>query len=109
MPAEDAGRVFERFYRVDSARDRAHGGSGLGLSIVAAIVAAHGGTVSAQSVPGQGMTVTVRIPIIADAAEETEVADPPVSANGAGSPAGAEAPAAPGSPVPTESVSSDPS
>jgi signal transduction histidine kinase len=64
MPSEAAARVFERFYRVDSARDRAHGGSGLGLSIVAAIVAAHGGTVSAASAPGRGMTVSVRIPVI---------------------------------------------
>jgi signal transduction histidine kinase len=42
------------------------GGSGLGLSIVAAIVEAHGGTVTASSAPGQGMTVTVRIPNGAD-------------------------------------------
>jgi signal transduction histidine kinase len=42
------------------------GGSGLGLSIVAAIVEAHGGTVTASSAPGQGMTVSVRIPNGAD-------------------------------------------
>ena len=65
MPAEDAQHVFERFYRADPARARSSGGSGLGLSIVSAIVAGHGGTVSAQSAPGQGMTVTVRIPIAA--------------------------------------------
>ncbi len=63
MPADEARRVFERFYRVDQARSRISGGSGLGLSIVAAIVAAHGGTVSAASSPGHGMTVTVRIPM----------------------------------------------
>jgi two-component system OmpR family sensor kinase len=63
MPADDAARVFERFFRVDAARARTHGGSGLGLSIVAAIVAAHGGTVAAVSAPGAGMTVTVRIPM----------------------------------------------
>jgi two-component system OmpR family sensor kinase len=63
MPAEDAHRVFERFFRADEARARTSGGSGLGLSIVSAIVAAHGGTVSADSSPGEGMTVTVRIPI----------------------------------------------
>ena len=62
MPSEEAARVFERFYRVDASRARNHGGSGLGLSIVAAIVAAHGGTVSAKSAPGDGMTVTVRLP-----------------------------------------------
>ena len=65
MPDEEARRVFERFYRVDQARARVSGGSGLGLSIVSAIVAAHGGTVAADSSPGQGMTVTVRIPMSA--------------------------------------------
>jgi two-component system OmpR family sensor kinase len=62
LPPDEARRVFERFYRADAARARTHGGSGLGLSIVAAIVAAHGGTVSASSAPGEGLTVTVRLP-----------------------------------------------
>jgi signal transduction histidine kinase len=62
MPGDEASRVFERFYRSDPARARTRGGSGLGLSIVSAIVEAHGGTVTASSAPGQGMTVTVRIP-----------------------------------------------
>jgi two-component system, OmpR family, sensor kinase len=70
MPAEAAARVFERFYRVDAARVRGHGGSGLGLSIVAAIVAAHGGTVSATSSPGRGMTVEIRLPVAAAPADE---------------------------------------
>jgi len=63
MPSEEAARVFERFYRVDASRARSHGGSGLGLSIVAAIVTAHGGTVSAASTPGEGLVVTVLIPL----------------------------------------------
>jgi two-component system, OmpR family, sensor kinase len=63
MPDAEARRVFERFYRVDPARTRTSGGSGLGLSIVAAIVAAHGGTVAAASSPGSGMVVTVRLPM----------------------------------------------
>jgi len=63
MPDEEAHRVFERFYRADPARSRTRGGSGLGLSIVAAIVAAHGGTVSATSAPGSGLVVSVRIPM----------------------------------------------
>ena len=72
MPSEEAARVFERFYRVDASRARHHGGSGLGLSIVAAIVAAHGGTVSAKSAPGEGMTVTVRLPVIPEAIDLAE-------------------------------------
>ncbi len=63
MPTEDARHVFERFYRSDPARSRTSGGSGLGLSIVSAIVAAHGGSVVAVSSPGHGMAVTVRIPL----------------------------------------------
>jgi two-component system OmpR family sensor kinase len=71
MPAEEARRIFERFYRVDPARQRerrggdAGSGSGLGLSIVAAIVAAHDGNVRATSAPGEGMTITVRLPTTA--------------------------------------------
>jgi two-component system OmpR family sensor kinase len=78
MPAEDAARVFERFYRADPARGRDHGGTGLGLSIVSAIVSAHGGTVSAESAPGRGMTVTVSLPVVADVvdAEESHAAGP---------------------------------
>jgi two-component system, OmpR family, sensor kinase len=72
MPSEEAARVFERFYRVDASRARNHGGSGLGLSIVAAIVTAHGGTVSAKSAPGDGMMVTVRLPVIPEAIEVPE-------------------------------------
>jgi two-component system OmpR family sensor kinase len=68
MPSADAARVFERFYRVDAARARDHGGSGLGLSIVSAIVTAHGGTVWATSSPGAGMTVTVRLPVVPESA-----------------------------------------
>ena len=54
MTDDEATHVFERFYRADPSRSRVHGGTGLGLSIVAAIVAAHGGRVTAASAVGGG-------------------------------------------------------
>ncbi|MGH2929380.1 MAG: sensor histidine kinase [Solirubrobacteraceae bacterium] len=65
---EIAGRVFERFYRADPARGRDTGSSGLGLSIVAAIVGAHGGSVSVGTTPGGGATFTVRLPLYSNGA-----------------------------------------
>ncbi|MBO9555032.1 MAG: HAMP domain-containing histidine kinase [Cellulomonas sp.] len=59
--------VFERFYRADTARDRAHGGSGIGLAIAKALVQAHGGSVSARSAgPGRGSTFAVDLPAPAE-------------------------------------------
>jgi two-component system sensor histidine kinase SenX3 len=59
---DDQERVFERFYRIDSARSRHTGGTGLGLSIVKHVVTNHGGEISLWSQPGQGSTFTVRLP-----------------------------------------------
>ena len=60
IPAEHLPHVFERFYRVDAARDRAHGGSGIGLAIAKALVEAHGGQLTATS-PGTGRGATFRL------------------------------------------------
>ena len=60
----DQERIFERFYRVDSARSRQTGGTGLGLSIVKHICANHGGTVEVWSQEGQGSTFTIRMPAV---------------------------------------------
>jgi two-component system OmpR family sensor kinase len=63
LSEEEAAKVFERFYRADGSRSRQHGGAGLGLSIVASIVEAHGGTVLATGRPLPGGAVfTVRLP-----------------------------------------------
>ncbi|MFF3227752.1 sensor histidine kinase [Nocardia suismassiliense] len=62
LPADEADRIFERFYRTDSSRTRTSGGTGLGLSIVQALVTAHGGSVDVRSVEGEGSTFTVRLP-----------------------------------------------
>ena len=61
MDAEVAAKAFERFYRGDPARARATGGAGLGLSIVGAIVDAHGGTVRVLETTA-GTTIEVRVP-----------------------------------------------
>ena len=63
MPPDVAARVTQRFYRADAARSRHRGGSGLGMSIADAAVAAHGGTIAVDSVLGAGTTVTVTLPI----------------------------------------------
>ncbi len=85
MTAEQARRVFERFYRADKARSRESGGTGLGLAIVAGQVAAHGGTVAVRTAPGQGADFQVRIPLspAARAEEGEELSEPDDEAFGA--------------------------
>jgi two-component system, OmpR family, sensor kinase len=64
LTAEQASRVFERFYRTDDARSRARGGTGLGLSIAAALVDAHGGAITVDPrPPGGGASFRVRLPL----------------------------------------------
>jgi heavy metal sensor kinase len=63
IPVEAQPYIFDRFYRVDKARNRMDGGSGLGLSIVKSIAVAHGGRISVHSSPGQGSTFTVLLPV----------------------------------------------
>jgi two-component system sensor histidine kinase SenX3 len=89
IAAEDLDRVFERFYRVDQARSRNTGGSGLGLSIVKHTVQNHGGDVRVWSRPGRGSTFTIRLPLAeppvtpsesdADADADTDAASVPAA------------------------------
>lgn len=81
LSPEDQERVFERFYRVDSARSRHTGGTGLGLSIVKHVISNHGGEVTLWSQPGQGSTFTMRLPVMegqddAEAPEARKAAGP---------------------------------
>ncbi len=66
IPAKELDRIFERFYRVDKARSRETGGSGLGLSIVRHVMANHGGRVTVTSSEGEGSTFALRLPVARD-------------------------------------------
>jgi two-component system, OmpR family, sensor kinase len=80
MTPEQAQRIFERFYRADQARTRTSGGTGLGLSIVSGLVAAHGGTVSVRTAPGEGADFQVKLPLSPEALgydEDLDAAEPP--------------------------------
>ena len=63
IPEDSVGHVFERFYRVDKARSRKSGGSGLGLSIVRNMVERNGGQISVESKVGEGSLFTLRFPV----------------------------------------------
>ena len=62
IPSKSLPRIFERFYRADSARARSEGGTGLGLAIVRHLVVAMGGEVGAESELGQGTTIWFTLP-----------------------------------------------
>jgi len=72
---EEQQRIFERFYRVDTARSRATGGTGLGLAIVKHVADNHGGNVSVWSEPGRGSTFTIELPA-ANASAAIEPGEP---------------------------------
>ena len=97
MSHDQVSRAFERFYRADPSRSRLHGGAGLGLAIVAAIVETHGGRVEATSTEGAGTTFTARLPLEGAAPDDA----PP---DGATPPERSEAPSPEEAPpaVPTE-------
>jgi signal transduction histidine kinase len=71
LTTDQASHVFERFYRTDPARTRARGGSGLGLSIAAALTTAHAGTITVDTQPDRGAAFQVRLPLSTVASEKT--------------------------------------
>jgi two-component system, OmpR family, phosphate regulon sensor histidine kinase PhoR len=68
IPPEDLERVFERFYRTDASRARSTGGFGLGLAIVRDLVTAMGGSISAESVVGEGTRFRLLLQVVPSAA-----------------------------------------
>jgi two-component system OmpR family sensor kinase len=63
IPVTDRERIFERFHRSDPGRSRDQGGSGLGLSIASAVVAAHRGAITVTDTPGGGATFVISLPL----------------------------------------------
>ncbi|GAB3867408.1 hypothetical protein GCM10027610_121840 [Dactylosporangium cerinum] len=76
MKPGDAARVFERLYRAEGSRSRRHGGAGLGLAIVAAIVQAHGGRVELWTAPGAGARFRVLLPALSEPDFEDDSDEP---------------------------------
>ncbi len=65
IPAEDLGRVFDRFFRADPSRSRATGGAGLGLTIAKQLVEVHGGSIRVENVVPSGARFVFELPITA--------------------------------------------
>jgi two-component system sensor histidine kinase CpxA len=65
VPEKDLALIFEPFYRVDSSRDRAEGGEGLGLAIAARAIALHHGTIEARNLSAAGLAVRIVLPALA--------------------------------------------
>jgi two-component system sensor histidine kinase BaeS len=63
VPEQELGKLFERFYRVESSRNRNHGGAGLGLAICSNIVAAHNGSIRAQASELGGLAIVIEFPL----------------------------------------------
>ena len=78
IPPDDRARVFDRFYRVDKARSRDRGGSGLGLAVARSLVRAHGGRIDLDGEPG-ATAFTVRLPLNGDGPPAARVRKPPPS------------------------------
>ena len=83
---EHLGKIFERFYRVDTGRSRGTGGAGLGLALAAEIARVHGGKITAMSQPGEGSCFTLHLPAMAtDPAPSTpNEKEPPNPRDGSG-------------------------
>ncbi|MGH8137416.1 MAG: ATP-binding protein, partial [Steroidobacteraceae bacterium] len=75
VPEKDLQRIFEPFYRIDAARNRAMGGDGLGLAIAARAVAIHGGTIEARNLSSIGLAVHIGLPAITAEAAQLEELD----------------------------------
>jgi signal transduction histidine kinase len=73
IASEHLPHLGERFYRVEKSRSREAGGSGLGLSIARSVAVAHGGTLTLTSIPDQGTTVTIKLPLAQDARSHRDV------------------------------------